>query len=54
MVGMLAALVPSIVLVARHGVAGAEDGHPVRAVPGARRVVALFVGHPLLDAYLSL
>ena len=37
MLGMLAALVPSIVLFARHGSGRAEDGDPVCAVPLARR-----------------
>ena len=37
MVGMIAALVPSIVLFARHGSKARKMGDPVRAVPGARR-----------------
>ena len=41
--------------VARHGVRGAEDGHPVRAVPGARaRSSPCSPGIALLDAYLSI
>ena len=32
----------------------AQDGNPLRAVPGDRRDVALFVGHGLLDASLEL
>ena len=36
MLGMIAALVPAVVLFARHGSQGQEDGDPVRAVPRAR------------------
>ena len=35
-VGMLAALVPSIVLLARHGKAARKMGDPLRAVPRPR------------------
>jgi leader peptidase (prepilin peptidase)/N-methyltransferase len=37
MVGMVAALVPSVVLLARHGAAARKMGIPVRAVPRLRR-----------------
>ena len=40
--GMVAALVPSVFLLVRHGPAARKMAHPVRAVPGARRVSALF------------
>ena len=36
MVGMLAALSVGVVLLARDGVAGAQGGDPVRAVPRGR------------------
>jgi leader peptidase (prepilin peptidase) / N-methyltransferase len=52
MVGMIAALVPSAVILARHGRRGRKMGiafGPFLALGG---VVALFAGTPLLDAYL--
>ena len=54
MIGMLAALVPAIVLLVRHGQAGRKMGiafGPFLALGG---VIGLFAGEPLLDAYLSL
>ena len=54
MVGMIAALVPSVVVVARHGAAAARK----RAIPFAPflalgGLVALFAGGPVLDWYLG-
>src|SRR5213078_1225496 len=52
MVGMVAALVPSVVILARHGRAGRKMAiafGPFLALGG---VVALFAGSALLDAYL--
>jgi leader peptidase (prepilin peptidase)/N-methyltransferase len=54
MLGMLAALVPAIVLVARHGSAARKMGLPFAPFLALGGVAALFVGHALLDAYLSL
>ena len=54
MVGMLAALVPSIVLLARHGSAARKMGIPFAPFLSLGGVVALFFGDELLDAYLSL
>jgi leader peptidase (prepilin peptidase) / N-methyltransferase len=53
MVGMLAALVPSLVLMARHGSAARKMGIPFAPFLAFGAVVALFAGHPLLEAYLS-
>jgi leader peptidase (prepilin peptidase)/N-methyltransferase len=52
MIGMLAALLPSLVILVRHGRSGRKIGiafGPYLALGG---VVALFAGTPLLDAYL--
>ena len=53
-VGMVAALVPALVLVARHGSAARKMGIPFGPFLALGAVVALFAGHPLLDAYWSL
>jgi leader peptidase (prepilin peptidase) / N-methyltransferase len=53
-VGMIAALVPSIVLLARHGKAARKMGVPFGPFLALGSVVALFAGPWLLDAYLSL
>jgi leader peptidase (prepilin peptidase) / N-methyltransferase len=53
MLGMFAALVPSIVLFARHGSAARKMGIPFAPYLALGAVVALFVGKPLLDAYFS-
>jgi leader peptidase (prepilin peptidase) / N-methyltransferase len=53
MLGMLAALVPSLVLLARHGSAARKMGIPFAPFLALGSVVALFAGEPLLDAYLS-
>jgi leader peptidase (prepilin peptidase) / N-methyltransferase len=54
MVGMLAALVPSFVLFARHGSAARKMGIPFAPFLALGGVVTLFFGDELLDAYLSL
>ena len=54
MVGMLSALVPSIVLFARHGSAARKMAIPFAPFLSFGGVVALFFGDALLDAYLSL
>jgi leader peptidase (prepilin peptidase) / N-methyltransferase len=52
--GMLAALLPSAVLLARHGSKARKMGIPFAPFLALGGVVGLFVGHPLLHAYLSL
>jgi leader peptidase (prepilin peptidase)/N-methyltransferase len=53
MLGMLAALVPSLVLIARHGKRARKMGIPFAPFLAIGGVVALFAGHWLLDAYLA-
>jgi leader peptidase (prepilin peptidase)/N-methyltransferase len=53
MLGMVAALVPSVFLLARHGSAARKMGIPFAPFLALGAVVALFAGHSLLDAYLS-
>lgn len=54
MLGMLAALVPSAVLFARHGSAARKMKIPFAPFLSLGGVVALFFGDELLDAYLTL
>ena len=54
MVGMVAALVPSIVLYARHGSAARKMKIPFGPFLALGGVIALFAGQALLDAYLRL
>ena len=54
MLGMLAALIPSLVLVARHGTRARKMGIPLGPFLALGGVVALFAGHGLLDAYLAI
>jgi leader peptidase (prepilin peptidase)/N-methyltransferase len=53
MIGMIAAIVPSVVLLARHGSAARKMGIPFAPFLAFGAVVALFAGHALLHAYLS-
>ena len=53
MVGMLAAMVPSLVLFAKHGSKARKMGIPFGPFLAIGSVVALFWGHDLIDAYLS-
>jgi leader peptidase (prepilin peptidase)/N-methyltransferase len=53
MAGMLAAMVPSIVLFARYGSKARKMGIPFGPFLALGSVVALFWGHAILDAYLS-
>jgi leader peptidase (prepilin peptidase)/N-methyltransferase len=53
MLGMVFALVPSVVLLARHGAAARKMGIPFGPFLALGSVVALFWGERLLDAYLS-
>ena len=52
LVGMLAALVPSAVLFARHGAAARKMGIPFAPFLSLGGVVALFAGNHLVHAYL--
>ena len=53
LVGMVAALVPSVVMLARHGSAARKMKIPFGPFLALGAVVALFAGHALLDAYLG-
>jgi leader peptidase (prepilin peptidase)/N-methyltransferase len=52
--GMVAALVPSAVLFARHGSAARKMGIPFAPFLALGGLLGLFAGQPLLDAYLKL
>jgi leader peptidase (prepilin peptidase)/N-methyltransferase len=54
MIGMFAALVPGIYLLARHGQAARKMGIPFGPFLALGTVVALFAGHEILAAYWSL
>jgi leader peptidase (prepilin peptidase)/N-methyltransferase len=54
MLGMVAALVPGVVLIARHGRRGRKVAIPFGPFLALGAVVALFAGGPLLHAYWSL
>jgi leader peptidase (prepilin peptidase)/N-methyltransferase len=54
MLGMAFALVPGIVLIARHGSAARKMGIPFAPFLALGSIVALFAGDALLDAYLGL
>ena len=54
MLGMLAALVPSVVLLARHGSAARKMAIPFAPFLSLGGVVALFAGERILDWYLTL
>jgi Type II secretory pathway, prepilin signal peptidase PulO and related peptidases len=53
MAGMLAAMIPGLVLFARHGSKARKMGIPFGPFLALGSVVALFWGHAILDAYLS-
>jgi leader peptidase (prepilin peptidase)/N-methyltransferase len=53
MTGMVAGLLPSVVLVARHGAEARKMGIPFGPFLALGGLVGLFAGHALLDAYLS-
>jgi len=53
LLGMFAALVPSVVLLARHGAKARKMAIPFAPFLALGSIVALFAGHPLLHAYLS-
>jgi leader peptidase (prepilin peptidase)/N-methyltransferase len=52
MIGLLAALVPALVLLARHGRQARKMALPLAPFLALGGVVALFLGHPLLALYL--
>src|SRR5205809_3293532 len=54
MIGMVAALAPSLVLFARHGARARKMGIPLGPFLALGSVVALFFGERLLHAYLTL
>jgi leader peptidase (prepilin peptidase)/N-methyltransferase len=54
MIAMIAALVPSVVLLVRHGSAARKMGIPFGPFLALGGVVALFAGERLLDTYLGL
>jgi leader peptidase (prepilin peptidase)/N-methyltransferase len=54
MVGMLSALVPSAVLLARHGAAARKMKIPFGPFLALGGIVTLFAGEPLANAYLGL
>jgi leader peptidase (prepilin peptidase)/N-methyltransferase len=54
MLGMIAALVPSIVLLARHGTKARKMAIPFAPFLALGSVVALFAGHVLVHGYLTL
>ena len=51
-VGMAAALVPGLYLLAKHGSKGRKMGVPLAPFLGLGAVVALFWGHPILHLWL--
>jgi leader peptidase (prepilin peptidase) / N-methyltransferase len=53
MLGLLLALVPSVVLLARHGAGARKLGIPFAPFLAAGGVVALFAGNTILHAYLG-
>jgi leader peptidase (prepilin peptidase) / N-methyltransferase len=53
MVGLLAAMIPSLVLLARHGTKARKMGIPFGPFLALGSVVALFWGAELLDAYFA-
>jgi leader peptidase (prepilin peptidase)/N-methyltransferase len=53
MIGMIAALAASTILFVQHGLAARKMAIPFGPFLAFGAIVALFVGQPLLDAYLS-
>jgi leader peptidase (prepilin peptidase) / N-methyltransferase len=54
MIAILTALVPSTVLLVRHGAAARKMAIPFGPFLALGGLVALFAGEPLVDAYLGL
>jgi leader peptidase (prepilin peptidase)/N-methyltransferase len=53
LLGLLFALIPSIVLLARHGLGARRLAIPLAPFLAAGTVVALFAGHSIIHAYLG-
>jgi leader peptidase (prepilin peptidase)/N-methyltransferase len=53
MIGMVAALIPAVYLLGRHGGAARKMAIPFGPFLALGAVIALFFGDALLDAYLS-
>ncbi len=53
MLGMLLAMLPSVIMLARHGSKARKMGIPFAPFLAAGSVIALFAGDRLLDAYLA-
>jgi prepilin signal peptidase PulO-like enzyme (type II secretory pathway) len=53
LLGMIVALVPAVVLFARHGSKARKMAIPFAPFLAIGSIVALFAGHALIDAYLS-
>ena len=53
MAGMLAAMIPGLVLIIRHGAKARKMGIPFGPFLALGSVVALFWGHEILHAYFS-
>jgi leader peptidase (prepilin peptidase)/N-methyltransferase len=54
MLAMVLALLPSIVILVRHGKAGRKMGIPFGPFLALGSVIALFAGEAILDAYMRL
>jgi leader peptidase (prepilin peptidase)/N-methyltransferase len=54
LLGLFLAVVPSIVLLARHGMRARRQAIPFAPFLAAGAVIALFAGHPIAHAYLGL
>jgi leader peptidase (prepilin peptidase)/N-methyltransferase len=54
MIGMIAALVPSVVLLVRHGSAARKMGIPFGPFLALGGIVALLAGDWILDVYVGL
>ena len=54
MIGMVSALVPAVVLIARHGSAARKMGIPFGPFLALGGVIALFAGEAIINAYLGL
>jgi prepilin signal peptidase PulO-like enzyme (type II secretory pathway) len=54
MIGLFAALIPSAVLLSRHGASARKMGVPLVPFLSLGAVVALFLGDAILDAYVAL
>jgi leader peptidase (prepilin peptidase) / N-methyltransferase len=52
MIGLLAALVPAVVLLVRHGRRARKMALPLAPFLAFGGVIALFLGHPILELYL--